>query len=126
MLFEECPFCHKNVFVLFFRSHIAKHTKLLSDGQMTDHMTQAEEKRYQGSLDGIPQVYKHPKCGGRTGMPEEIIRSYLVDPFMYSDRSFCTGCGDYVDTDELFWVETGESLYDYNQRLRREHESKNS
>ena len=118
MLFKECPFCHKNIFVLLYPFHVMRHTILRSDGQMHDHITLKENKRYIGSLDGIPQVYYHSKCGGETGMPEEIIRSYLVKPDMYSDLSFCCGCGRYIPYKELYWVETGECLADYFKNLR--------
>lgn len=120
-MFVECPFCHKRVLRFWFANHSRQHTQLRDDGQMADHLTQPVDQRYQGSLDDVPQVYQHPACGHATGMPEEIIRSYLANPFLYSDKSFCTGCGDYVDCRELYWVDTGESLYDYNSRLRSEH-----
>jgi hypothetical protein len=52
-------------------------------------------------------------------MPEEIIRSYLANPFLYNDTTLCTGCGDYVPVSEVFWVETGQSLAEYNQALQQ-------
>ena len=117
-MFFDCPYCHKSVFWLLVPWHIRKHTKLLPDGQMTDHITKPEVARYEGSLEGVPRVYEHRGCGGITGMPEQIVRSYLVDPDLYSDHSFCAGCGKYVHTSKLFWLETNESLLDYNRRLR--------
>ena len=65
---------------------------------MNDHVTNAPDERYRGSLDGVPRTYRHSRCGGGTGMPEEIIRSYLANPLLYNDRSFCCRCGDYVDS----------------------------
>jgi hypothetical protein len=121
VLFVRCAFCHKLVFHPLYASHRAKHTELRSDGQMTDHVTVRPEERYEGSLEGVPRAYRHPRCGVATGMPEEIIRSYLVNPFLYSDCSFCCGCNDYVPCAELFWVETGESLADYNHALREDY-----
>ena len=56
-------------------------------------------------------------------MPEQIICSYLVDSDLYSDHSFCTGCGKYVHTSKLSWLETNESLLDYNRRLPRDLQS---
>ena len=122
-MFTECPFCHRKVLRFLLDWHVSRHTSRRSDGQMRDHITKPEKRRYKGALDGVPQVYEHRGCGGVTGMPEDIIRSYLVDPTMYSDRSFCTGCGDYVTTKDLFWVETGESLFDYNRRLRSDRDA---
>jgi len=54
-------------------------------------------------------------------MPEEIIRSYLKNPYLYSaDMSFCTGCKTHVPCLELVWTETGENMQVYNDRLRAE------
>ncbi len=80
------------------------------------------EERELGPLDGVPRVYRHWRCGHRTGMPAEIIRSYLKDPYLYySDRSFCTGRGKHVPCRELVWVETGENMQNYKDRLRAAH-----
>lgn len=121
MFFTECPFCHKRIFTPFFLIHQIKHTTRRSDGQMNDHITMREDLRYTGSLEDVPQHYLHPKCGVVTTMPEEIIRSYLANPFLYSNGSFCCGCNDYVPYRELFWIETQQSLKDYFQELQREH-----
>jgi hypothetical protein len=121
MFFVECPFCHKRVFRLFYYRHIAEHTELRDDGQMHDHITVREDGRYAGSLDGVPKIYRHSRCGGGTGMPEEIIRSYLANPFLYSGGSFCCGCNNYMPYEELFWIETGESLADYFRKLQEEY-----
>jgi hypothetical protein len=118
MLLVSCPFCHKKVLRFFYASHRAKHTAPLSDGQMKDHVTVHPTGRYKGSLSGVPQVYRHPKCGVATKMPEEIIRSYLVNPFLYGGGSFCCGCNDYLPESEFFWTETGQNMADYNQDLK--------
>ena len=119
MLFIGCPFCHQQIFRLWYSFHTARHTALLDDGQMTDHITVAEHERYLGPLDGVPQVYYHPLCEEETGMPEEIIRSYLANPFLYNDTTFCTGCNDYVLESEVFWTETGQSLAEYKEQLQQ-------
>jgi hypothetical protein len=117
----RCPYCHELIPQASYASHEQQHTRRKPDGQMADHITNAPDRRYQGSLDAVPQVYRHARCGGRTGMPEEIIRSYLANPLLYADRTFCTGCGDYVNSAELTWVETAENLMDYSGRLRAEY-----
>lgn len=119
--FIECPFCHKSVFRWFYSWHEKGHTARRPDGQMNEHVTLAPEERFEGSLEGIPQAYRHSKCGVVTGMPEEIIRTYLVAPLTYNDSSFCCGCGDYVVGSELIWIDTGESVMGYMSRLRAEH-----
>ena len=119
--FIECPFCHKSVFRWFYSGHESGHTERRADGQMNEHVTLAPEKRFEGSLDGVPQAYRHAKCGVATGMPEEIIRTYLVDPLTYNDSSFCCGCSNYVNSSDLFWMETNESVMSYMSRLRSEH-----
>ena len=118
MLFIRCPFCHKMVLRFFYKGHKAKHLAPLPDGQQKDHVTLHPSGRYQGSLSGVPQVYVHPKCGVGTKMPEEIIRSYPVNPFLYGGGSFCCGCGTYVAEEELFWTETGQNMADYNRELQ--------
>jgi hypothetical protein len=118
MLFVECPYCHKKVFRLFFSGHCKRHTALRPDGQMTDHVTVHPKGRYTGSLKGVPQVYIHPRCGVGTKMPEEIVRSYLVNPFLYNDMTFCCGCNDYVNQKELVWHDTGERLNEYFRKLK--------
>ncbi|MEZ6066680.1 MAG: hypothetical protein R3B90_13460 [Planctomycetaceae bacterium] len=125
MLWKECPYCHKPVLKLRFARHVAQHTKLRDDGQMTDHVTAAEKERYTGSLEGIPTGYYHPKCGAGTRMPEEIIRSDLGNPYWNdTEHSFCCGCGTYVHMSELFWIGTDESLLAAKQRLRREYDAR--
>ena len=121
MLFIRCAFCHKLVFRLFYPGHRAKHTELRPDGQMAEHITVHPQGRYPGSLKGVPRGYRHPRCKVVTEMPEEIIRSYLVNPFLYSGGSFCCGCNDYLPYEELFWVETGECLAAYFQKLQEEY-----
>lgn len=118
---KHCPFCHADVFFLFYPLHIAEHTKLLPDGQHKDHYTTPPERMYAGSLEGIPQIYYHPKCGSITQMPEEIIRSYLSNPFLYNGFTFCCGCHEYVPENELFWTETQENLADYMKGLKQIH-----
>jgi hypothetical protein len=67
----------------------------------------------------VPRVYVHRKCGVATQMPEEIIRSYLQNPYLYSsDETFCCGCNKHVPERECKWTETGENLQEYMDRLR--------
>jgi hypothetical protein len=52
-------------------------------------------------------------------MPDEIVRSYLKNPYMYmADATFCCGCGKHVPFRECKWEETGENLQDYMDELR--------
>jgi hypothetical protein len=120
-MFVRCPFCHRLILQWLYERHERNHTRRKADGQMNEHITVAPDERYDGSLSKVPRNYRHPRCGRGTGMPEEIIRSYLANPLLYSDSSFCTGCGEYIYCGELFWIETGESLMDYNGRLRAEY-----
>ncbi|GIG20752.1 hypothetical protein Cch01nite_14760 [Cellulomonas chitinilytica] len=80
-------------------------------------MTLSPAARYEGSLVGVPCVYVHRACGAYTTMPVEIIRSYLANPFLYGDETFCAGCSDYVPHRDCFW-ETGQSLQAYFDALR--------
>jgi hypothetical protein len=119
--FIECPFCHKSIFRWFYSSHERAHTARRPDGQMNEHITAAPSLRYNGPLDGIPQNYRHTKCGVGTTMPEEIIRTYLVNPLTYNDSSFCCGCSDYVISSELVWIDTGEPVMTYMSKLRADY-----
>ena len=120
MILKYCPMCHTQVLWFLFPGHVARHSRLLPDGQMTDHATMRPDERYEGSLAGIPQVYEHAECGGHTGMPEVVMRSYLANPFLYG-RMFCCGCGQYIATDELAWTETSQNMADYFQELQEEY-----
>jgi hypothetical protein len=91
---------------------------------MTNHVTARPEDRFAGPLDGVPSEYLHAQCGGRTEMPVEIIRSYLANPTIYNDESFCCGCGQYVNTRKLVWVDTGQTLHEYNEDLVRDFRAK--
>lgn len=119
--FVHCDFCHHLTFLPLSWVHQAQHVKLLPDGQQTDHITIKPELRYQGLLDRVPQTYFHPYCGTATKMPEDIIRSYLANPFLYNEYTFCCGCNGYVLQDQLYWRETGQCLTDYFQALQQEY-----
>ena len=116
---KRCPYCHEHVPVSEFSSHCDAHEKLRADGQQEEYVTLPPESRSNQSLEDEPQVYVHKVCGGATGMPEEIVRSYLVNPYLYlADRTFCTGCGKHVPLRECMWVDTGEDLQTHIDRLR--------
>lgn len=115
----RCNFCHEHIDQSDYDAHVAEHMKLRPDGQQSEYVTLPPEEREQGDLEGIPQVYVHKKCGAGTGMPEEIIRTYLKNPYTYlADKTFCTGCGSHVPMRECVWTETGEDLQTYTDRLR--------
>ncbi len=114
----RCPYCPEWVANLDRVAHERTHAGTRPDGQNTEYITLPPEARFQQSLDGVPRTYFHPLCGTHTGMPEEIIRSYLKNPYLYSDMSFCAGCHRHVPCRELTWIETGENMQTYNDRLR--------
>ncbi len=117
----RCQYCHEYIDTAAYSSHKAEHLKARPDGQQSEYATLPPEEREQGSLSGVPTVYVHVKCGAATGMPEEIVRSYLKNPYMYlADATFCTGCGTHVPFRDCKWTETGENLQTYTDRLRAE------
>lgn len=120
-MFMRCACCHRLVLRWLYARHREKHTARLPDGQMTNHITVHPRGRFKGTLEGVPRVYHHPLCGVSTGMPEQIIRSYLANPFLYSGGSFCCGCRGYRPYVELFWEETGQSLEDYFRELQEDY-----
>ncbi|UJR83212.1 Hypothetical protein I5071_52780 [Sandaracinus amylolyticus] len=117
----RCRFCHTYVDARAIGAHEAVHMRRRPDGQQQEHITLPPDRRYAGPLDDVPQVYVHEACGGATGMPEEIIRSYLGQPFLYNGNTFCTGCGTYVPFTDLVWEETGETLDAYTRALQAEY-----
>ena len=121
----RCPYCHEWVKALGYPEHRKQHDGFRPDGQQTEYITLPPEDRDPRSLEGVPRVYYHSRCGSHTGMPEEIIRSYLQDPYLYyGDHSFCGGCHKHIPCRELVWVETGENMQAYNDRLRAAHPEK--
>ena len=115
----RCKFCHAWVDEAEYPVHEAKHLEIQPDGQQAEYATLPPEEREEGSLEGVPTVYVHRACGAGTGMPEEIVRSYLVNPWLYlADATFCTGCGRHVPFAECEWTETGENLQTYMNQLR--------
>ena len=116
---KPCPYCHEQIDVGNFAVHCQGHEHLRPDGQQEEYVTLAPELRSGQSLNSEPRVYYHEKCGAATQMPEEIVRSYLVNPYLYlADSTFCTGCGNHVPNRECVWSETGEDLQTYIDRLR--------
>jgi hypothetical protein len=115
----HCPYCHEEVDALAYPIHEANHRMTREDGQQNEYVTLPEDQRETGDLDGVPQVYVHQKCGVATGMPEEIIRTYLKNPYIYSgDATYCCGCSTHVPNRECVWTETGEDLQTYMDKLR--------
>lgn len=115
----QCPFCHKEVWGLVYPFHQLLHTRRRPDGQQQDHVTLPPSERDPRSLADVPKVYYHPKCGAATQMLEEIIRSYLKNPFRYNSTTFCCGCKGYVHDSEVFWVETRQRVSEYMQALQQ-------
>jgi uncharacterized protein (TIGR02996 family) len=117
----RCQFCHEFIAEVEYEQHVAQHVERGEDGQQTDYATLPPEERFEGSLDVVPRVYRHEVCGTATAMPEEIIRSYLIDPHLYlADQTFCAGCGEHVPFSECVWVETEQDLQSYMDALRAE------
>src|SRR4051794_10914481 len=114
-----CPYCHKHIASADYPAHEAKHRAPRSDGQQSEYATLPLEKRHDGPLAGVPTIYEHQSCGVATRMPEEIVRSYLKNPYLYSaDATFCCGCQKHVPFGECTWVDTGEDLQTYMDKLR--------
>mgnify|MGYP001088276715 CR=1 FL=1 len=117
-LFTFCRVCHEQVFTPTYRTHYQEHTKVRQDGQMEGHLNLPDDEKYQGSLEEVPQTYYHATCDNYTIMPDHVVRSYLADPFLYSNFSYCAGCGQYPYWGNLTWKETGESLQTYFEDLQ--------
>lgn len=115
---KRCDMCHKFIPIQQYAAHRKSHDGVREDGQHNEYPTLPPEEQYRGSLDNVPKWYVHDQCGQTTGMPEEIIRTYLVNPYFYGYSSYCGGCQTHVSAKELKWTETGEYLMDYTRRLQ--------
>ena len=116
----RCEYCHEYIAESEYNAHVQRHTTLRQDGQQADYATLPPEQRSDDALEGVPQIYIHSKCGQATGMPTEIIQTYLENPYFYlADSTFCTGCNRHVPNKECHWSETGENLQEYTDRLRK-------
>jgi len=116
----KCNFCHQDIPVTQYWSHISEHKKRREDGQQTDYATLPAEQLQDVELDfeSAPKWYRHQRCGQVTGMPHEIIKTYLKNPWFYSDLTFCIGCKDHVPESECVWEETGQNLGEYKNELK--------
>ena len=116
----RCQFCHEYIPRSHYDRHVEQHLNLRDDGQQTDYATLPPERRDPSiNFATAPRRHRHKKCNEVTGMPEEVIQTYLTDPWFYlSDKTFCTGCGKHVRQRECEWEETGENLQSYTDRLR--------
>ncbi|MFO0851530.1 MAG: hypothetical protein U0871_23670 [Gemmataceae bacterium] len=117
---QRCPFCHEWVAADRFERHVGRHQERRADGQMRGHVTLPPEDRRRGRLDGVPTVYVHRRCGEATRMPDDVIRSYLKNPFLYNGETFCCGCNAYVPWRQCRWEDTGQPLDVYFEELRAE------
>lgn len=117
---RRCPFCHEWVPADRFDRHVGRHQERRADGQMRDHVTLPPGERRRGRLDDVPTVYVHRRCGEATRMPDDIIRSYLKNPFLYNGETFCCGCNTYVPWRQCRWEDTGQPLDEYFEELRAE------
>lgn len=115
---KRCDWCHEFIPLGEFDEHYKTHQGVADDGQYNAYPSLPPEERWKGDLRTVPQNYVHPECGSVTVMPEDIIRTYLVNPYFYGYSSFCCGCGTHISGKELKWVDTNESLYDYTRRLQ--------
>ncbi len=116
---KRCDWCHEYIAIAEFDAHYDSHRGKREDGQLNTYPSLPPEERWKGDLSTVPQDYVHPDCGAVTGMPEDIIRTYLVNPYFYGYSSFCCGCGTHISGKKLKWVDTGETLYDYTKRLQQ-------
>ncbi len=115
---RRCDRCHQFVLINEFDAHYRQHLGKRADGQLNTYPSLPPEKRWRGDLSTVPQFYRHSTCGSVTGMPDAIIRTYLVNPYFYACKSYCGGCERHVPQRELTWIRTGENLADYTDRLK--------
>ena len=121
MATTRCDYCHEEIPNSEYKAHVRAHQKRRADGQQTDYATlpASERSGAVNAFESAPQVYVHTKCGVATQMPDEIIQTYLQDPWYYaSDETFCCGCQDHVPNSECVWEETNQNVQAYMDDLR--------
>lgn len=64
------------------------------------------------------RVYVHDVCGSGTVVTDGHY-TWLTDPFLHCDGTYCAGCKGPVHLGDVYWPDTGENLLDYRRRLRR-------
>src|SRR5438093_4340016 len=67
-----------------------------------------------------PRVYKHKKCGAKVRMSDDVVLTYLDDPFYYNEFTHCPRCGGDVPRSQCVWVETGQRMDEYFEDLQAE------
>ncbi len=117
----RCPHCHEDVPEDEFARHRRRHERGRGDDRQADDAAPPPDTRGAGGIEDEPRVYVHKKCGVKTVMPEDIVRTYLRNPHLQSylwNLTFCSGCGKRVAFASCTWTETGENMQSYFDALR--------
>jgi hypothetical protein len=65
------------------------------------------------------RVYQHTVCNGQTFVTGYAFER-MANPFEFArGGTICCRCNKAVPLQEVFWIDTGESILDYKRRLRR-------
>jgi len=74
-----------------------------------------------GARDRQPRtlrVYQHTVCDGQTSVTGYAFER-MANPFEFGrGGTICCRCNKAVPLQEVFWIDTGESVFDYKRRLR--------
>ena len=116
---KYCDWCHQDIPANQFDAHVQQHLARKADGQHNDYATLPPAQRNLQAASQAPTNYLHKKCQTVTVMPDEIVATYLENPWFYlADKTFCCGCGKHVKNAECTWVDTGEDLQAYFDKMR--------
>jgi hypothetical protein len=64
----------------------------------------------------LSRLYRHTACGGITEVSgDDYLR--LECPFRGCNGTFCAGCRRFVGLDAVVWVDSGETIASYRQRI---------
>jgi hypothetical protein len=120
-LFAICPHCGRDVLYFLYSVHVVKHATVTAVRTKSVSVALPADERYVGPIHHVPRLYRHRVCGSWSTVPEDMVRSFLVNPFFYADRWECRGCKRLVPTAELSFAQTGECVLTYIQRLRADY-----
>jgi hypothetical protein len=120
-MFKVCPICQQQVPVYEWAVHELQHRGAMQSATGAHAHSGPAALPTQQAAAKAPRIYHHPRCGHATALPDAAVYAQLQDPFRSSDQAYCSGCQGYVQTSELFWEGTSESLLASDRRQKAEY-----
>lgn len=120
-MFKQCPVCQQQVPVYEWAVHEMQHRGQPPKPPLRQAHSGPASLPLQQAVAKAPRIYHHPRCGHATALPEAAVYAQIQDPFCGGDLAYCSGCKGYINTSELFWEGTSESLLSSDRRQKAEY-----